>query len=170
MPDINSISELKKVINTSLKNSLLIAGKKFEETLVDKIYDEWYRRNAYKNYAMYGNNTGSYERTWQLPRAVESGIADNGGVDIYIDPKKLRPIKGNMFMYSSYMSKDDTTSYGEQTISEWVIEWIEYGNKWPWMKGQFIHEEAEREIVNKGLDDKEMVKALKSMGIDAEEV
>lgn len=165
---IESLSGLKKELERKLTKGLLVAGKKFEPILIDKIYSEWYRR---KGFASYGDITALYKRTWQLPKAVETRIADDNGVDIFINPDKLKPmLNPDSTMLNSYMSKDKSTSHDDKSISEWVVEWIEHGNTWWWMPPTEVHKQAEMDIERKNLAEKELVKELKNMGIDARRV
>jgi hypothetical protein len=67
------------------------------------------------------------------------------------------------------MSLDENTDGFEKSISEWVVEWIEEGNSWSWMNASWVHRNTENKLKNKLIAERELLKSLKSAGIEAEE-
>lgn len=163
MPTFNSIKDLDKYIKNSIDVALKKSGKKIEKVLINKINDEWYNRPSF------GIKNG-YERTYQLTKAVTSETNSINNLQIFIDHKKLKPKNSKKGKFNTYMSFDESTEYDGKSIGEWVTEWIEVGNKWPWMQGRDVYKQTEIEIINKNLAQIELNKNLKTIGIENEEI
>lgn len=167
MPEFDSLTDLEKYLQNMVRYSLFSAGKDMRKVLIDNIYSEWYRRSGYKSF---GDSSSHYTRTWQLPRAVDSQIEKDGSLNIWINDDLLTPVKTEGYnTFNSYMSLDGSVSYGDKSIGEWVTEWIEHGNSWPWMQGTDLHRKTEAELGEKNIAQRELIKALKTRDIDATE-
>lgn len=91
------------------------------QRIVDR---DWYMRSGY--------SLGTYERTYQLIDSITADIIRDDGyflyTHIYFDLTKILPEK-RLSGFNAHMSLNEDITYGGESISWWLVNWIEYGNK-----------------------------------------
>lgn len=156
--------QFKKAIEDASKQALKKSMPRLEAVLTKHIWDDWYNRPSYEGDSQ---GTDSYERTFQLIKSATHDMTLDGYEGhLFIDATKLTPYFNPKRSFNSYMDLNNQISSNGKSYGEWVAEWIEAGNKW--MEGGEVYTKTEKDIRDNNLTEKEMIIALKSMGIEAE--
>ena len=162
MKVFKSLKEVEKYIQKIANQNLEVIGEHVKSILKKIILDDLYR--AY--------DPSEYERTNQFLEAVTvSGVKTKGNIseiEIYVDPDKLFPVQREKSEWSSYMSSlgknYGDTSYGSMSISEWVVHWMEFGNRSPYSREPIEMYKKTRERLE---DDHYIYNTMKSRFEDA---
>lgn len=122
----SNLKELQKYLEKHVELNIAKIGEEVKGVLRKFILDD-----------LYGSYTPTmYDRTNQFLEAVEVKPVKKTGntfsVEIFINPDKIYPEVrpyGEWSAHASSLGENyGDTSYGGKSISEWLIEWLEYGN------------------------------------------
>ena len=141
----NNLKELQKYLEKHVELNIAKIGEEVKGVLRKFILDD-----------LYGSYTPTmYDRTNQFLEAVEVKPVKKSGntfqVEIFINPDKIQPEVrpyGEWSAHASSLGENyGDTSYGGKSISEWLIEWLEYGNNSPFSRGKIGMIENTREWI-----------------------
>ena len=122
--DIRSTEDFKKIVRTNVLQPLLQKlAKKVGMKLQHYINENWYV-NSESEY---------YDRTYDFLTSVTDIQIKMSGKDcayeVFIDYNKMSQHPSGVGMFGARTSLNNDTEYGGKSISEWLIQWIEKGQK-----------------------------------------
>lgn len=133
MKTFNNLNKLFSHINKQIEKSMTGVGEEARKILSDYMEREWY--NSY--------SPSNYERSWELLNSISVSspkkISNTWQVEIYFDTTKIHPYSTPDGEWNKHMSLNGDTSYNGKSISEWLIEWIEYGQNSPIYSWDGVH-------------------------------
>lgn len=132
--DIRSTEDFKKIVRDKVLQPLLKKlAKKVGKKLQDYINEHWYV-NSESEY---------YDRTYDFLTSVTDIEIKMSGKDcayeVFIDYNKMSQHPSGAGMFGARTSLNDDTEYDGKSISEWLIQWIEKGQKSPVNSYEGIH-------------------------------
>lgn len=162
MPTFRDLYSLMKHIENNIEKTLPDVARLVEVKLRNYVMEHLY--NASK--------PSQYQRTYQFITALTVGnikkISNGYSVALYFDPKKIEPFEVKDSYWNQHMSIDGSTEYKGKSISEWLIEWIEYGEDSPKYSrdGIYMFENTFKEMEETRQHVIKMKNELRKLGFD----
>ena len=120
-------SQLERFLEREIEINLQKIGTEIASVLRNYVYLNWYADHTPKY----------YERTMEVLNSISvKPVKKNGNkyeVEIFFDKNKISMVESNYYVpshlkrFHHHMSVDYSKSYNGQTIAEWVVYWMNYG-------------------------------------------
>jgi len=165
--DITRWSQFTKVYNNIMNESLPKIGEKIAEVLKQYVEDNWYSVEP-----------EIYKRTFEVLNSITVSKIDRPNKDtwsifIFFDGQKINPnystfpVPDGVIRFNHHMSLDGSTKYSGNTIGEWVVYWMNYGQNSTKCSYEGVHflEDTVKFTKRDKIHIKEIEKVLRASGL-----